>query len=58
MNNGTPSYSKLYASLNDNIEEESSPMPSSEESKKERRAVTLYENAIQNVFKFFITKRS
>jgi hypothetical protein len=24
--------------------------------KRERRAVTLYKNAIQNVFKFFVTK--
>jgi len=57
MNNGTPSYRKLCTSLNDNIEK-SSQMRSSEESKRDRRAVTLYQNAIQNVFKFFVTKRT
>jgi hypothetical protein len=56
MSNGTPAYSKLYASLNDNIEKTSSLMSSSEESKRERKAVTVCKNAIQNVCKFFYYK--
>jgi galactokinase len=57
MSNGTPSYSKLYASLNNNIEKTSSLMSSSEESKRERRAVAVCKNAIQNVCKFFYYER-